>query len=637
VTRARRRAAVGAVFAAAALAVGLRARRAEFTLPPRIRIEEPVADFVAAAGPDAITEQSAADPVHVEGLTPGHPLEVEGGYRRALVVPPPSRLTFHARIPPDARLRFGVAVAGQGKRDDAAAGVRFAIEVDGREVFTRVVNPARRRSDRRWLDADVPLPARDDAVEIALRTERDGEGPRLAGTPGWSPLRIVRETAHDRQPASPAAPSVLVLMVDTLRADQLGCYGASPSLTPNVDRLAAGGLVFDDMIAAASWTMPSVATYLTGLYPRSHGVRGPNPGTNALAVDRAPDPGFLSDALVTLPQVAERAGITTVGVSANPLIARATNLTRGFETFVEGGWERERNTWVAAVDVNATFLRWLRRNGRHRFLAYIHYMEPHDPYTPSAAGRPVAPPGMPTELVAGEVEQVSQKIRAGQHGLLPAAQLAYLRALYALEVRDWDATLGDLLAGLDAAGVRDSTVVVVVGDHGEEFQEHGQLKHRIHLYDELLHVPFIVAGPGVGAGRVRDQVQGVDVFPTLAGLLGIRPAPGLPGQDLRAAHEPRPAFSETEGGILRDGRHTPLVSVRTGGWKLIAAPALGHVEVYDLVHDPRETDDRSGRAAEAADLAALLAGWESSAPPPPAVAGRDPALDRKLRALGYVE
>src|SRR6185295_10225295 len=147
---------------------------------------EPVADFVAAAGPDAITEQSAADPVHVEGLTPGHPLEVEGGYRRALVVPPPSRLTFHARIPPDARLRFGVAVAGQGKRDDAAAGVRFAIEVDGREVFTRVVNPARRRSDRRWLDADVPLPARDDAVEIALRTERDGEGPRLAGTPGWS-------------------------------------------------------------------------------------------------------------------------------------------------------------------------------------------------------------------------------------------------------------------------------------------------------------------------------------------------------------------------------------------------------------------------------------------------------------------
>jgi arylsulfatase A-like enzyme len=630
--------AIVAGLALAALAVALGARRGEFALPARIRIENPVADLLATVRPEAVAEQPADDPVAVGGLTPGHALVVEASYRRALIVPPPSQVRFRTRVPPGARLRFGIAVAGPGRRDDAVAGVRFTVDVDGRTVFTHVLNPARRRADRRWLDADVPLPARDGEVEIALRTERDGDGPRLAGTPGWSELRVVRETGQDRQPASPAAPNVVVLLVDALRADQLGCYGATPSMTPTVDRLAAGGLVFDDMIAAASWTMPSVATYLTGLYPRSHGVRGSaDAGAGALAGEREPDPTFLSDALVTLPELAQRAGITTVGVSANPLIARATNFTRGFETFVEGGWEREQNGWVDAARVNATFLRWLGRNRGHRFLAYLHYMEPHDPYTPSAAGRPTPPPGMPPDLAAGDVEPVSRKMRAGRHAPLPAAQVAHLRALYGLEVHDWDAALADLLAGLDAAGVRGSTVVVVVGDHGEEFQEHGQLKHRIHLYDELLHVPFIVAGPGVAPGRVREQVQGVDVFPTLAGLLGVWPPPGLPGQDLRAPHEPRPAFSETQGGILPDGRHAPLVSIRTDGWKLIEAPGLGHLELYDLVHDPGETVDRSDRAAEYTALRALLTAWEASTPPPPAVAGRDPAVDRKLRALGYVE
>src|SRR5213079_927059 len=144
--------------------------------------------------------------------------------------------------------------------------------------------------------------------------------------------------------------SILVVLVDTLRADHLGCYGAAPSPSPVVDRLAAGGLVFEHVVAQSSWTMPSVATLFTGLHPRSHGVVGP-PADG--------DPGFLADTLPTLAERAEAAGVTTVGVSASPLVSRATNLARGFETFVEFSWDRARHDWPPAGEVNARFLAWL--------------------------------------------------------------------------------------------------------------------------------------------------------------------------------------------------------------------------------------------------------------------------------------
>src|SRR5207253_1268552 len=151
------------------------------------------------------------------------------------------------------------------------------------------LDPAARRRDRRWFDERVDLASwggRD--VEIALATDAAGAGP-LAGTPGWSHVRLVRESRRARQAASGGAPSVLVVLVDTLRADHLGCYGAAPSPSPVVDRLAAGGLVFEQAVAQSSWTMPSVATLFTGLHPRSHGVVGAS-ADGALA---ASDPGFL--------------------------------------------------------------------------------------------------------------------------------------------------------------------------------------------------------------------------------------------------------------------------------------------------------------------------------------------------------
>jgi choline-sulfatase len=628
-----RRLAVAAFLAALAAAGWWTLRPGEFRLPARIAVEEVVADLSAHVDPADVVAQAPGDPVRAGGVQPGLALELDGGWRQALLAPPPSRVRFRAAIPDGAALRFGIAVeGGEAARHDAGVGgVRFAVEVDGREVFARTLDPAHTKRDRRWVDATVTVPDGDGAREVVLRTEVvNGRAP---GAAGWSHVRVVRSTTRERQVASAAAPSVLVLLVDTLRADVLGAYGAHPSMTPTVDALAARGLVVEEMVSASSWTMPSVATLMTGLYPPSHGVLG---RPEEESPDAGPDPSFLSDSLPTLPVLAQVAGITTVAVSANPIVSRATNFARGFETFVEHGWDRRTKNWLPARDVNATFVRWLRANRGRRFLGYLHYMEPHDPYTPPAATRPPPPPGVRPAIAAGDVVGVSSRLRRGKGGLLSDAELAYVRALYGLEVRDWDDALGSLLAALDGLGVRDSTVIVVVGDHGEEFQEHGYLKHGIHLYEELLHVPFVVAGPGIASGRRAGQAQGVDLFPTLAALLGVAPPAGLPGQDLRAPREPRPAFSTTRYGIA-GGRHAELVSVRAGGWKLIQAPAIGVTEVYDLREDPGERRNLAGAAPEGNRLAALVAEWQHAIPPPPPVAGEDPRLREKLRALGYVD
>jgi arylsulfatase A-like enzyme len=289
--------------------------------------------------------------------------------------------------------------------------------------------------------------------------------------------------------------------------------------------------------------------------------------------------------------------------------------------------------------VNRPFFAWLERNHGHRFLAYLQYMEPHDPYMPPAELRPAPPPGIRAPIAKGSVKGFAQKIGAAHTPTLEPAEVLHLRALYDAEIRSWDDALARLLAEVDRLGIAESTVVIVTADHGEEFQEHGRLTHGSHLYEETIRVPLVVAGPeaaGVAPGRVREPAQGIDVFPTVAALLGIAPPSGLPGVDLMRVRQERPVYSETHMGIAADGSALHLLSVRQQGWKLIHTPALGRFELYDLTRDPAEREDRFG-APEGADLQRLLAAWQASAPPARERPEPDPALHERLRALGYVQ
>src|SRR5438552_2484726 len=508
---------IGLVLVAAALLVlgtvfwRTRARR-EFVLPAGLRVEQTVRDLTGVLDPGAVVAQRPEAPVRIRGIRPGRNTNPNAGYRTALIAPAPTLLRYRVAVPERASLRFGAGVEPPDRIDPAARGVRFTVRVDQRRVSSPVLNPQAHRHDRKWTDERIDLgPWAGREVTLELSTDVDGPPESIVGTPGWSGVRVVRAYERARQRAASDRPNVLVLLVDTLRADHLGCYGATPSPSPNLDRLAEHALVFEQAIAQAPWTTPSVATILTGLHPRSHGVVA-WPFSKPAA---RPENGstVLPDLLPTLPARAAMAGITTVGVSANPLVSRTTNFARGFETFVEFEWNAERD---------------------------------------------------------------------------------------------------------------------------EEFQEHGKLTHGPDLYDELLHVPLIVVGPGVAPGRVREQVQGIDVFPTVAAMLGVEAPAGLPGVDLMARREPRPAFSETSLGIV-DGKSGKLVSLRTPEWKLIQTPATGRFELYDLVRDPGEREDRFGTAPEGAALADELAAWQP--PPPPVVVTTEatPKLERELRALGYVQ
>ena len=604
-------------------------------LPPEIALEEVEADLTDALDAATIVAQDAAAPVRTGQIEPADRLVPGGGPRPGIVATPPARVRFRPDLPAGSVLRFAVGVAGDGQRHDDRSGVRFVLRVDGAERWRHELNPARRRGDRRWLDASVDLAHdHDGPVELELATEAVTPGLPLAGTPAWAHVRAVRATRVARQPAS-AGPNLLVLLVDTLRADRLGLYGARPSPSPTLDAFAAGGRTFEQAIAAASWTLPSVASLLSGLPARSHGALGAQAAPGTHGETRW---GFLADRVTTWADLASRAGVTTVGVSANPIVSRGTNLAQGFETFVELPWDSARRDWAPATEVNAAFLDWLHANPGVRFAGWLHYMEPHDPYTPPAALRPPLPAGVRPALANGWVQDVARRIESGEAPPLPAVERDWLLALYDAEIRSWDIALAELLRALRDAGVLDDTIVVVTADHGEEFLEHGRLKHGTQLYEESIHVPLVIVGPGVAPGRVGALAQGLDLLPTIAHVLGLKAPPGLWGRDLLGTL-PADAgvLSETGSAIGPTGSHIAIEALRTPDRKLIATPALGRTELYDLPRDPRERDDRAAAApAEAATLRARLDALVAAAPPPPQAERTDPALGEKLRALGYV-
>jgi arylsulfatase len=604
-----------------------------WSLPARIEVERTTADLTAAFDPAAVVAAAPGRPVRVETVATGRDTEVNAGARRAIVAPAPARLAFPVAVPAEGVLRFGAGLVPAARRPKDATGVRFAVSIDGREVWTRTLDVAASDRDRGWHEEEVDLgPWAERRVTIGLDTAPAGAG-TPSGTPAWTHVRVLREAERTRQDAAPDAPSVLVLLVDTLRADRVGAYGAHPTRTPNLDQLAAAGLVFDDAVSQSSWTMLSVPSLMTGLHPHSHGVWGKLPGEPATGADTT----SLPDALPTLAETAELAGITTVAVSTNPLVSRGNDVLRGFESVVEFGTKRRYDpagtdlTWARAPQVHEAFRAWLRQNRGRRFLAWLHYMEPHRPYTPPADLRPPVPPGVRPEVARGRAFALAQAVLHGGPPL-PAVEVDYLRALYDAEVRAWDRELPALLAMLDDFDVRRSTIIVVTADHGEEFQEHGHLKHGTHLYDETIRVPLIIAGPGIVPRRSPVLAQGIDLFPTLAAVLGIAPPRGLPGQDLLARPADRPAVSETG-----DGTAGYLVGIRTRTWKLIRTPARGRAELYDLVADPGEHHDLSGADPEGARLGAALDAWAAHTPGPPAPSGHDPRVLEKLRALGYVE
>ena len=504
--------------------------------------------------------------------------------RRALPASPPSRLSFGLDISRTSRLSLacGIPEAYQGR-----PGVEFVVKVghDGREdtVWTLLVDPLNHTEHREWVPVDIDLSRHaGSGRELILETrgfESGGEPDRAF----WGAPAVTV--------ASASSPVVIIYLVDTLRADHTGPYGYARPTTPALDAFAKDAVVFEEAVAQASWTKPSVASILTSQLPGMH------------RVVQLRDP--LDSGQVTLAEMLHTQGFATGAAIANFVIYGAgNNFEQGFDVFVglHGAGDRPSKLVEAAEVVNAG-LAWLdARRGMPLFL-YAHTMDPHVPYAPPAPFdhrfEPAPAPGRGAADPRTDYREPEDRQR--------------LMAQYDGDVAYGDQEFGRFIREIKARGLYERALIVFLADHGEEFQDHGQWLHGRSVFDELVRIPLLVKFPQQrDAGRrVKQQVQAVDVLPTVLESLGL-PVPqspviaGVPLQRALAAGAPeRPAVSEiSHRGIVAHG-------MRTSRDKYIRRFSPEDDELYfDLLQDPKEGVNRIDTARERARV--LKAGVEAA-------------------------
>ncbi len=490
------------------------------------------------------------------------PLRINDVVRRTLPAGPPGRLVFRVDVPKAARLAFACAVAPEFQD---RPGVEFVVKArkNGREdvLFSKLLDPISHPDHRGWVTEELDL-ARYAGREVELTFETRGFDP--AGDPGQAVWGTPAVTV-----ARPDTPLVVIYLVDTLRADHTGPYGYGRDTTPELDAFAKDAVVFEQAVAHASWTKPSVASILTSLLPGQH---------RAVQLRDPLDPAH-----VTLAQMLQAKGYATGAAIANSVIYGAeSSFERGFDYFAGLHGEGDRpSKLVGAEGVVDAALSWLEaRRGFPTFL-YVHTMDPHVPYAPPAPfDRKYEP--HPTDRHPAQDPRTDYKEPLDRERMV---------AQYDGDIAYGDQEFGRFLRALRERGLYDRALVVFLADHGEEFLDHGKWLHGRSVFDELVRIPLLIKLPRQreAGRRVSPQVQAVDILPTVLESQGLPvPAPpaitGRPIQRvLEGKGEKRPAISEiSHRGFVAHG-------VRTEGDKYIHRFGPETDELYfDLAKDPGE-------------------------------------------------
>jgi len=464
--------------------------------------------------------------------------------------------------------------------------------------------------------------------------------------------------ARSARPTPPReAPNVLFVLIDTWRADHAGFLGAARPVSPKLDALAAEGVVFERAMAQASWTKPSVATLLTGLLPsRHHAV--------SQAIAETPVRAFrLNPRVTTWIEVLYGRGWQTAMWSDNPNITPPVGFAQGAEYFRDYFHEPcHEESCGELPELLADVERWFaeERDPERPFCAYVHVMDAHYPFQPPEEFRGRFDEN-PSDLdLTGPIVHDYMTGERSEANLTPE-RMESMIARYDEELLAIDHRLGAFIERLRAE--HPDTIIVLSGDHGEEFMEHGNLGHSHALWNELMHVPLVIVAPGLNPRRVQTQVRLMDVAPTLLELVGLEHAlPGMQGESLLPVvagleTDDRPAPMEVGGDQkpcwqwrgISDGK-LKVLRREADLPTLKAIPQLSPEDaearpfwhVYDLDEDPRELDNLAReRAEEGRALFAELErlGWYT---PPEALLGLKagalqvtPAQSDELEALGY--
>ncbi len=489
------------------------------------------------------------------------------------------------------------------------------------------------------------------ARKLPHREEGRGTGVRSFATGTLLALAAAPLLLLDRTPAPrpsrarpPAVPHVILLSIDTLRADALACSGAPEARAPHLDALAGDSLCFARASSAAAWTLPAMASVMTGVAPPVHG---------ALHLrSRVPD------GLPTLAEVLRHSGYRTAAFVSSTVLGPQANLTQGFDEFHAwpGPWlgrslgatlltarvPRFRPDEAPPPAVADAVTDWLRAHHEEPFFLWVHAFDPHAPYGPPRRYlRDTPPPGGRQRFEGWEEEA----IRAGTW-VPTAAERDWIRQLYLAEVRWVDDTIGRLLAELKRLGIYEDALILVVSDHGEEFWEHGAYGHGHALYDELLHVPLLAklptATPRSRIGRITTPVSTASLFATVLDACKLPLPAGHPAAgSLLAVPADGPGQPQLSQGL---NRYEDRRAVRFGRFKYIRWTMCGREELYDLERDPGEAIDLAAMSpTELAEGRRLLAGFEAEGRrarqllrlPEGEAAELDTHTLERLRSLGY--
>lgn len=522
---------------------------------------------------------------------PYRSMALEGDSRPALPGVARTEIRLPADLPRGSFFEAALGLVPEHDRPGTRAVFRIWREgTAGRELwFEEVVEGSGSRKSRQgWRPVRKELPGDSRGGRLSLEVEATRRGRTLPeGVALWGNPVLVT-------PGRPAGKNLVVVLIDTLRADRLGAYGNRDGLTPHLDRFAKEGTRFAHMQAPAPWTLPSVASLLTGLQPQTHGA-GVRYGEFA--------PTGLTGGVRTLAETLRDAGFYNLGVYHNIYVNPAFGLQQGFDEYVS-----VEDRAAPLVDRALEGLR--RAAADRRVFLYLHLFDVHNPYEP------------PEE----ECKSVARRLQPGYRGRLgctadrrpelpipPPEDRRWHEALYDAEIAYTDRQMGRFLEGLGDLGLDDDTVVLVVSDHGEEFWTRldreralgyeANSDHGHTVYEELLHVPALLRVPGRKPQVVESPAELADLFPTLLHLVGVE-SPPVQGKDLTALLDGKPP--EARPTLLSDLiLHGPSRwGVRRGPWKLIVPRDPGvPVELYDLESDPGELRDL---AASRPDVAAPL-------------------------------
>ena len=473
-------------------------------------------------------------------------------------------------------------------------------------------------------------------------------------------LAALLSTLSCESPPAAGPRHVVLIVVDTLRQDHLGGYGSPRSASPNLDALATDGVQFRRAYAPSPWTLPSVVSIHTGLYPGSHGVIDP-------ARELVPE-------ATTLAEILKGAGYRTAAMVSNRILQRPLRLDQGFDVYLESEVGEAGHVSTDGITDQALATLDDFAAGDDPFFLFVHYFDPHSPYERHA--------------VIGYAAESAGRLRGGEligelrnmMDTMTAEEITFVRDSYDEEVRWTDRGIGRLVDGLRERGLLDETLVIVTADHGEEFLTRGWIGHTRSLYEELVRVPLVVRDPRRSGRRavVERAVPLVGVTPTVLELLGVGAGEGgagiaggaggagsaAGGSDAERSGAASPRFqaesfaadvlaprSEPDAEVFLEVDYTPLDpknAVRrtykkgliADGWKTIRDDSTGVVELYELATDGGEQWDRGNALPELKKrMAERLEDWvlESRAQPLEAGMRRlTPEQLEQLEALGYV-